>query len=57
MLFVFATRDVRVFFILLPVRYLEHGMGFEPMYNGFAGRRVCHFAIRAHCVLSRRLTY
>jgi hypothetical protein len=23
-------------------------MGFEPMYNGFAGRRVSHFAIRAH---------
>ncbi len=22
-------------------------MGFEPMYNGFAGRRVSHFAIRA----------
>ena len=23
-------------------------MGFEPMYNGFAGRRVSHFATRAH---------
>lgn len=22
-------------------------MGFEPMYNGFAGRRVGHFATRA----------
>jgi hypothetical protein len=27
---------------------LEHGMGFEPMNNGFAGRRVSHFATRAH---------
>jgi hypothetical protein len=27
---------------------LEHGMGFEPMCNGFAGRRVSHFATRAH---------
>jgi hypothetical protein len=26
---------------------MEHGMGFEPMYNGFAGRRVSHFATRA----------
>jgi hypothetical protein len=23
-------------------------MGFEPMNNGFAGRRVSHFATRAH---------
>lgn len=23
-------------------------MGIEPMNNGFAGRRVSHFAIRAH---------
>lgn len=28
--------------------FLEHGMGFEPMNNGFAGRRVSHFATRAH---------
>ena len=27
---------------------LEHRMGFEPMHNGFAGRRVSHFATRAH---------
>jgi hypothetical protein len=26
-------------------------MGFEPMNNGFAGRRVSHFATRAHCCL------
>ena len=26
-------------------------MGFEPMNNGFAGRRVSHFATRAHVVL------
>jgi hypothetical protein len=31
---------------------LEHGMGFEPMNNGFAGRRVSHFATRAHVELS-----
>jgi hypothetical protein len=30
-----------------PRRILEHGMGFEPMNNGFAGRRVSHFATRA----------
>ncbi len=30
-----------------PESKLEHGMGFEPMNNGFAGRRVSHFAIRA----------
>ena len=30
------------------VENVEHGMGFEPMYNGFAGRRVSHFATRAH---------
>jgi hypothetical protein len=26
-------------------------MGFEPMGNGFAGRRVSHFATGAHCRL------
>ena len=26
-------------------------MGFEPMNNGFAGRRVSHFATRAHAGL------
>ena len=26
-------------------------MGFEPMNNGFAGRRVSHFATRAHIEL------
>ncbi len=32
-------------------------MGFEPMNNGFAGRCVSHFAIRAHVYFSLLLYY
>ena len=37
------------------IESLERGMGFEPMNNGFAGRRVSHFATRTR--LGLQLTF
>ena len=42
-----------IVFGIISLIILEHGMGFEPMNNGFAVRRVSHFATRASCCRPR----
>lgn len=46
-----ATCPQVIVFGIVSLIILEHGMGFEPMNNGFAVRRVSHFATRAYCRL------